>query len=85
MDTHGIKEKETVMYKVRRLTAKQQEDFDDLIKRYGDIFVKDKNKLGRTNVTKHNIDTEMKNQLNKDHIGCHKKKKRLTRKNYKRC
>jgi len=57
MDTHGIKEKETVMYKVGRLTAKQQEDFDDLIKRYGDIFVKDKNKLGRTNVTKHNIDT----------------------------
>ena len=50
--------KDEIGYKVRELTERQQKDFNRLIKRYANIFVKDKNELGWINVIKHNIDTE---------------------------
>ena len=39
------------------LTEKQQKQFDELMEKHQDIFAKDSNDLGRTNITQHSIDT----------------------------
>ena len=39
------------------LTEKQQKQFDELMEKHQDIFAKDSNDLGRTNVTQHSIET----------------------------
>src|ERR1041385_5948886 len=44
-------------YEIKGLTDKQWEEFRKLIDEYKDIFTKDKNELGRTNIIKHSIDT----------------------------
>src|SRR3954452_18435365 len=59
MNTHekdDIKQKE-ITYKNGKLILEQQKEFKRLIDEYEDIFVRDKNELGRTNIVKHSINT----------------------------
>jgi len=50
------KEKE-VKYKIGKLTETQQEKVKEMLQRNEDIFIKGKYEMGRTEVTKHTIET----------------------------
>jgi hypothetical protein len=50
-------EKRTEKYKIGKLKREQKEKLQKLIQEFEDIFAKDENDLGRTNLAKHSINT----------------------------
>src|SRR3954452_5101285 len=81
MNTHekdDIKQKE-ITYKNEKLTLEQQKEFKRLIKNYEDIFVRDKNELGRTNIVKHSIDTGDEKPIKQRSYQMSQKKKEINK------
>jgi len=60
------KEEKEVKYKIGELTGSQRKRVEELLRKNEDIFIKGKYEVGRTNIVKHTITQETKNQLNKE-------------------
>src|ERR1700742_3021876 len=52
-----LQKTDNIPYIIGKLNTQQQKKFELLMKNHEDIFVKNKNELGKTNVVKHKIDT----------------------------
>ena len=57
IETVNSKTKKSGKYTMGDLTRQQEQNLENLLERYKDIFAKDENDLGRTNIVKHEIDT----------------------------
>src|SRR5918912_565068 len=57
IETVDGKTKKSGKYTIGDLTQQQEQNLENLLERYKDIFAKDENDLERTNIVKHEIDT----------------------------